>query len=74
MCIPVHPPWLPGSIAVTQTILVIVRMAGLFPDRPHMSNDSKFQIVAELHYTYIYAHAQYIYIHKYIDTHKYMII
>ena len=30
MCIPVHSPWLPGYIDVTQTILVILTMAGLF--------------------------------------------
>ena len=36
MCIPVHSPWLPGYIEVAQTILVILTMAGLFPDTPHM--------------------------------------
>ena len=36
MCIPVHSPWLPGCMDVTQTILVILTMAGLFPDRPRM--------------------------------------
>ena len=35
-CIPVHSPWLLRYIDVVQTILVIVTMAGLFPDRPHM--------------------------------------
>ena len=35
MCIPVHSPWLPGSIHVTQTVLVILTMAGLFLGRPH---------------------------------------
>ena len=34
--IPVHSPWLPGYIDVMQTILVILIMAGLFPDRPCM--------------------------------------
>ena len=34
MRIPVHSPWLPGYINVAQTILVILTMAGLFPDRP----------------------------------------
>ena len=34
MCIPVHSPWLPGSIDVMQTLLIILTMAGLFPDRP----------------------------------------
>ena len=33
MCIPVHSPWLPGYINVAQTILIILIMAGLFPDR-----------------------------------------
>ena len=33
MPIPVHSPWLPGYIVVTQTILVILTMVGLFPDR-----------------------------------------
>ena len=32
----VHAPWLPGYINVMQTNLVILTMAGLFPDRPHM--------------------------------------
>ena len=31
MCIPVHCPWLPGYINVTQTIPVTLTMAGLFP-------------------------------------------
>ena len=34
MCIPVHSPWLPGYNDVTQTILVISIMVGLFTDRP----------------------------------------
>ena len=34
MCIPVHSPWLPGYNDVTQTILIILTMAGLFLDRP----------------------------------------
>ena len=29
-CIPVHSPWLPGYIDVTQTIVVVLTMAGLF--------------------------------------------
>ena len=33
MCIPVQSPWLPGNINVVQTVLVILTMAGLFPDR-----------------------------------------
>ena len=36
-CIPVHSPWLPGYINVVHTVLVIVRAAGLFPDRPCMT-------------------------------------
>ena len=35
-CIPVHSPWLPGYTDVTQTILVILTMAGL-PDIPRIS-------------------------------------
>ena len=34
MCIPVHFPWLPGYIHVSQTIPVILTMAGLLLDRP----------------------------------------
>ena len=34
MCIPVHSPWLPGCINVTQTVLFILTTAGLFLDRP----------------------------------------
>ena len=36
MHIPVHSPWLPGYIDVAQTVLVILTMAGLFPDRPYI--------------------------------------
>ena len=32
----VHSPWLPGYIDVAQTVLLILTMAALFPDRPHM--------------------------------------
>ena len=35
MHIPVHSPWLPGYIDFMQTILIILTIAGLFPDRPH---------------------------------------
>ena len=38
MCIPVHSPWQPSYIDVMQTILVILTMAVLFPDRPHVWN------------------------------------
>ena len=34
-CIPGYSPWLPGYI--TQTVLVILTMAAVFPDRPHTS-------------------------------------
>ena len=37
MHIPIHSPWLPGYISIIQAVLVILRMAGLFPDRPHIS-------------------------------------
>ena len=40
MHIPVHSPWLPGYIDVVQTVLIILTMAGLFPDRPHISPHS----------------------------------
>ena len=36
MCIPVHSPWLPGYINVTQTFLIILTMDELFLDRPHI--------------------------------------
>ena len=35
MRIPLHSPWLPGYTDVIQTVLIILRVAGLFPDRPH---------------------------------------
>ena len=38
MWIPVHSPWLPGCMDVSQTILVILTMTGLFLDRPHISS------------------------------------
>ena len=38
MHIPVHSPWLPGYIDVTQTILLILIMDGFFPDRPFYGN------------------------------------
>ena len=38
MLIPVHSPWPAGYIDVLQTVLVIVTMAGLFLDRPHILN------------------------------------
>ena len=36
MHIPVHSPWLPGYIDVTQIFLVILTMAGYFPDTPYI--------------------------------------
>ena len=36
MYISVHSPWLPGYIDVTQTIVNMLTVAGLFLDRPHM--------------------------------------
>ena len=36
MCVPVQPPWLPGYTDVAQTVLVILAMMGLFPDRPRV--------------------------------------
>ena len=36
MCIPAHPPWMPGYIDVMKTILIILTMAGLFPDKPRI--------------------------------------
>ena len=36
MCIPVHSPWPPGYVDVTQIILVLLKVAGLFPVRPHI--------------------------------------
>ena len=38
MCIPVYSPRLPGYINVVQTVHIILTMAGLFPDRPHISS------------------------------------
>ena len=34
--IPVHSPWLPGYINIPETILIMLTMAGLFLDTPHM--------------------------------------
>ena len=36
MRIPVHPAWLPGYTDVMQTVLILLTMAGLSPDRPYM--------------------------------------
>lgn len=37
MHIPIHSPWLPGYMDVAQTILLILKVVGLFPDRPYIS-------------------------------------
>ena len=42
MHIPVHSPWLPGYIDVTQTILIMLTMAGLFPDLVTMSPPAEY--------------------------------
>ena len=34
ICVPDHSPWLPGYIDVSETILVILTMIGLIPERP----------------------------------------
>ena len=36
MHIPVHCPWLPANIDVTQTVLIVLTIVGLFLDRPYM--------------------------------------
>ena len=36
MHIPVHAPWLPSYINVAQTVLIILTMVGLFPDKSYM--------------------------------------
>ena len=50
MCIPVHSPWLPGYIGFMQIILIILTMAGLFLDRPHIN----MHICNMYKYIYIY--------------------
>ena len=45
MCILVHSSWLPGYISMVQTVLIILAIAGLFPDRPHILHDfSEFKV------------------------------
>ena len=39
MCIPVHSPWMPSYTDVTQTILIILTMAGLFLVYTFLSTD-----------------------------------
>ena len=50
MHIPVHSPWLPGSIDVVQTILIILTMAQPFLDRPHISIPS--MMLLGMNYSY----------------------
>ena len=38
MHIPVHSPWLLSYGSVVQTVLVMLTVAGIFPDRPHIYN------------------------------------
>ena len=44
MHIPVHSPWLPGYIDVAQTILIILTIAVLFPDRPCIYQNKTFTL------------------------------
>ena len=39
MNIPVHSPWLPGYIDVTQTVLIVWAMSGIFPDKPSIPKE-----------------------------------
>ena len=39
MRIPVYFPWLWGYIRVMKTVLITLTMAGIFPDRPHRSEE-----------------------------------
>ena len=48
MHIPVHSPWLPGSIDVTQTVLIILTTARLFPDTQYQSTQYMKQTMTEL--------------------------
>ena len=41
---PVHSPWLPGYINVTQTVLGVLTMVGLFPDKLNISIFVSLQI------------------------------
>ena len=46
MHIPVHSSWLPGYINVAPTVLVILTMDGLFPDRSHTSRTAGIEVGA----------------------------
>ena len=54
MHIPVHSPGLPGYIDVVQTVLVILIVAGLFPDRTRvldpLSHYFNFKYMSRLNY------------------------
>ena len=41
MHIPVHSPWLPGFIDVSQNVLIVLIMALIFPGRPHIQSAEK---------------------------------
>ena len=60
--VPVHSLWLPGYIVITQTVLVMLTMAGLFPDR------SRIYICIYV-YMYIYTHIYTHYVDIYPCTH-----
>ena len=45
MHVPVHSPWHPGYIDVAQTVLVILTVAGLFPDRPSYITFAPFLLI-----------------------------
>ena len=49
-CIPVHFSWLPGYIDIVQSILIILTMAGLFPDKPDIHNNWHFNVSNHYHF------------------------
>ena len=65
MCIPVHFPWLPGYTGVVQTVLIILIVAGLRPDRPQYV---KYTII-NMYIEYKYIKDLYIIILCYIILH-----
>ena len=48
MRIPVHSPWLPGYINVSQTVFTILTMAGLFLDRLAIHNATQWREVTDI--------------------------
>ena len=54
MCIPAHCPWLPGYTDVAQTLLIILTMVGLFPDRPHISKETQNTNMKEYMHPYVH--------------------